>query len=64
MQAEHRISSYLPYERCVYKLRYWSMDQNNNMQKCVERKKGAMLPDGRKGLILHHYDKIFSVYGE
>ena len=21
--------------------------------KCVERKEGAMLPDGRKGLILH-----------
>ena len=31
---------------------HWSMDQNNNVQKCVERKEGDILPDGRKGLIL------------
>ena len=34
-------------------LLYWSMDQYNNVQKCVERKESAMLPDGRKGLTLH-----------
>ena len=28
--------------------------ENINMQKCVERKEGAMLLDGRKGIILHH----------
>ena len=36
-------------------LLYWSVDQYNNVQKFVERKggaKGAMLPDGRKELIL------------
>ena len=36
-------------------LLYWSLDQYNNVQKCVERKEGAMLPDGRKGLILRHF---------
>ena len=33
-------------------LLYWSMDQYNYVQKCVARKEGDMLPDGRKGLIL------------
>ena len=36
-------------------LLYWSMDQYNNVQKCVERKVGAMLPDGRKGQILRQF---------
>ena len=38
-------------------LLYWSEDQCNNVQKFVERKGGAMLPDGRKELILHQFKR-------
>ena len=38
-------------------LLYWSMDRYNNVQKWVEREEGAMLPDGRKGLILRHHHR-------
>ena len=40
-------------------LLYWFMDQYNNVQKYVERKEGAMLPDGREGLVLFQLN-IFS----
>ena len=43
-------------------LLYWSVDQYNNVQKFVERKGGAigaMLPDGRKELILCHNKQNF-----
>ena len=45
-------------------LSYWSMDQYNKVQKCVERKKGAMLPNGRKGLKLHQYKQTFAFDSE
>ena len=43
-------------------LMYWSIDQCKNVQECVERKECAMLPDGRKGLILcQDHDWYFKV---